>query len=219
MPANTKLTWRRNRFASPFDWPAADSQNFWRLKNKKFSVDLLDLVSPSAAVFIALSDPDRMNSVIFLKIMLRIGQLGICEGEVSMEKEEDRKIAMKVILGCENVWYLGSNTGGNTFGPDFAPFQRAERRKPTDEIKITNVPFFFYIKKILLTNFTATNTDLPPGSVPATSMNKVGIFDSMPSGRKLLITQTHRTVGEMFTGCKWFRLYNKRQVFNQFSPA
>ena len=84
-----------------------------------------------------------MNSVIFLKIMLRIGQLGICEGEVSMEKEEDRKISMKVILGCENVCYLGSNTGGNPFGPDFTPFQRAERRKPTDEIKITNVPIFF----------------------------------------------------------------------------
>ena len=39
---NTKLAWRKKQVRRPFERAAADSQNFWRLKNENTSVDLLD---------------------------------------------------------------------------------------------------------------------------------------------------------------------------------
>ena len=53
MPANTKLTWRKNRFASASERAAADSQNFSRLENENaFPQIFSTLVSPCIAVSI-----------------------------------------------------------------------------------------------------------------------------------------------------------------------
>ena len=52
LPANTKLTWRKNRFASSSERSAANSRNLWRLKNKNaFPKIYSTLVSPCVAVF------------------------------------------------------------------------------------------------------------------------------------------------------------------------